>query len=507
MYSQDKLAAWEVWFVTGSQHLYGPKTLARVGEHAAEIARGLNAGKRIALKLVGQPTLTDPDAVTRLCRAANADPRCAGLVCWMHTFSPARMWIAGLRELRKPILHLHTQYHREIPWPALDMDFMNLHQSAHGDREFGFINTRLRLERRVVVGYWRDADVQRRVDAWARAAAAWQDAQGAKIARFGDNMRDVAVTEGDKVSAQIQFGYAVNGYGLDELAARVAAAPPRAVDATLQEYARDYQMPPALRRAGAGRDALREQARIEIGLRSFLRDGGFNAFTTTFENLAGLKQLPGLAVQRLMAEGYGFGAEGDWKTAALVRAMKVMAAGRPGGVSFMEDYTYHLDRRAPLVLGAHMLEVCPTIARPGVKPRLSVNPLSIGGKDDPARLIFDAAPGPALNASLIDLGNRFRLIVNTVTVVPPLRPLPRLPVARALWRPHPDLSTAAAAWIFAGGAHHTGFTQALTVEHLEDFAAMAGIELTVIDEKTELRAYRNELRWSEAYYRLTTGVI
>jgi len=492
------LQKYNVWFVTGSQHLYGPEVLDTVASHAREMAGVLSDSAHVPVDVVFKPVLTTPDAVRRLCLDANADDACVGLVTWMHTFSPAKMWIAGLKALDRPFVHLHTQYDREIPWADIDMDFMNLHQSAHGDREFGYLATRLRLGRKVVVGYWRDEEVQARLGVWARAACACHDAVGARVARFGDNMRDVAVTEGDKVEAQIRFGYDVYGFGVGDLVARVDGVEEAEIDALLADYTERYRVSPELRPGGARHDSLLEGARIEAGLRRFLTEGGFKAFTTTFEDLHGLAQLPGLAVQRLMAEGYGFGAEGDWKTAALLRAMKVMAAGLEGGTSFMEDYTYHLATGGMKVLGAHMLEVCPTIA--AGEPSLEVHPLSIGGKDDPVRLVFDTRPGPAVNASVIDLGGRFRMVVNEVDMIPTDEPLPKLPVARALWLPRPELKTAATAWILAGGAHHTGLSQALTVEHLEDWAEMVGIELVLIDADTTLRDLKNELRWNDACF-------
>jgi L-arabinose isomerase len=415
------------------------------------------------------------------------------------------MWIGGLKALRKPLLHLHTQHHREIPWSSIDMDFMNLNQAAHGDREHGFIMSRLRLERKVVVGHWQDPAVQRRIGHWSRAAAAWHDWQGAKFCRFGDNMREVAVTEGDKVAAQVKFGYSVNGYGVGDLVKSVNAVTNREVDRLIAEYQACYAVAPRLRKAGAQRQSLRDAARIELGLRAFLGAGEFKGFTDTFEDLHGLAQLPGIAVQRLMADGYGFGAEGDWKTCALVRAMKVMGAGLKGGTSFMEDYTYHFGPKRSLVLGAHMLEICPSIAKG--KPALEVHPLSIGGKADPVRLVFDTPAGPGINASIINLGNRFRLLVNEVEVVPPDKPLPRLPVARAVWMPKPDLATSATAWIYAGGAHHTGFSQAVTIEMLEDFASMAELEIVVIDADTEVRRFKRELEWNEVAYGLKHGFV
>lgn len=500
------LAQNEIWFVTGSQHLYGPKTLEQVAANAREIAAGLDAASEIPARVVFKPVVTTPEAITQICQEANAAPQCIGLITWMHTFSPARMWISGLRLLKKPFVHLHTQYNREIPWSEIDMNFMNLNQAAHGDREFGFMVSRLRLERKVVVGHWQDADVRRELGVWARAASAWADWQGAKIARFGDNMRDVAVTEGDKVQAQIQFGYDVYGYGVGDLAQAVNDATEAEIQHMMQAYLDEYDVAPTLRPGGERNTSLREGARIEVGLRNFLKAGGFKAFTTTFEDLHGLAQLPGLAVQRLMRDGYGFGAEGDWKTAALVRAMKVMSAGLEGGVSFMEDYTYHFHPQGDKVLGAHMLEICQSIARPGIKPKLEVLPLSIGGKADPVRLIFDATTGPAVAASMMDMGQRFRMVANVVDVVPTDAPLPKLPVARALWLPRPNLKTAAAAWIYAGGAHHTSFSFSVTAEHLRDFASIAGIEFLLIDEKTDLETFKDKLRWNDLYYHLSRGL-
>ena len=498
------LSTREAWLVTGSQPLYGKETLDKVAEHAREIARALSASAGIPVTLVFKPVVTTPDAILQVCREANSAPSCIGIVAWMHTFSPAKMWIAGLSALTKPFAHLHTQFNRDIPWATIDMDFMNLNQSAHGDREFGFICTRLRRERTVIVGHWQEKDVQEDLAVWMRAACAWHDAQELRVARFGDNMRDVAVTEGDKVEAQIRFGYTVSGYGIGDLADRMKDVKDAEVESCLAQYDAQYDVAKEMRTGGARRKELAEAARIEVGMRCFLDEGGFKAFTTCFQDLHGLPQLPGLAVQRLMADGYGFGAEGDWKTAALVRSMKVMAAGMQGGTSFMEDYTYHLDPAGQLVLGAHMLEVCPSIA--AGRASLEMHPLGIGGKDDPARLVFTAAKGPALNASIIDMGTRFRMIVNEVDVVLPDAPLPKLPVARALWIPRPNLKVAAAAWILAGGAHHAGYSQAVTARHLECFADMAGIEFLLIDERTEVSQFRKELRWNAAYWQLAHGV-
>lgn len=492
------LKNYEVWFVTGSQHLYGDETLRQVAEHACSIADALSSSEAIPVRVVYKPVLTTSEAILKLCLEATSESVCVGIVTWMHTFSPAKMWIAGLKALQKPFLHLHTQYNRDIPWSQIDMDFMNLNQSAHGGREFGYICTRMGKQRKVVVGHWQDPTVQDKLNTWMRAACAWNDAQKGKIARFGDNMRDVAVTEGDKVEAQLRLGYAVNGYGVGDLAAYVNEIEDSAIDRLIGEYAELYDIAEAATRGGNRHHALRESARIELGMRAFLEEGNFNAFTTTFEDLHGLEQLPGLAVQRLMADGYGFGAEGDWKTAALVRALKVMSIGLEGGTSFMEDYTYHLDPSGMKVLGAHMLEVCASIAKD--RASIAVHPLSIGGKADPARLVFDVAAHDALNATLIDLGNRFRMIVNDVAVIPPDEPLPKLPVARVMWMPKPSLEIAAAAWILAGGAHHTAFSQSVTADHLEDFAEMAQIELLLINAQTRLSDFKKELRWNEAYY-------
>jgi L-arabinose isomerase len=490
----------EVWLVTGSQHLYGPETLQQVADHSRTIAEALDRSARIPCRVVFKPVVKTPEEVLGLLGEANISSACVGLVLWMHTFSPARMWIAGLGALRKPYAHLHTQFNRDLPWGTIDMDFMNLNQAAHGDREFGHICTRLRQNRKVVVGHWQEEDVQDKLAIWMRAACGWADSRRMKLARFGDNMREVAVTEGDKVSAQKQLGYSVNGYGIGDLVAKIAEATDADTDRLMKEYAELYEVKVPKDKMGA----VRGQARIELGLRAFLGQGGFSAFTDTFEDLRGLEQLPGLAVQRLMAEGYGFGAEGDWKTAALVRAVKVMGTGLPGGTSFMEDYTYHLDPKGAKVLGAHMLEVCPTIAQS--RPTLEVHPLGIGGKADPARLVFTASAGPGLNAAVIDLGNRFRLVVNACEVVAPDAPLPKLPVARALWRPEPDLKTAAAAWIYAGSSHHTAFSRAVTPEHLRDFAEMADVEFVLIDRETRLHELQKELRWNEAYYLVAKGL-
>ena len=496
------LANPEIWFVCGSQHLYGAGPLQRVAADARDVAGALAELPKLPLKTVFKALLTTPDEIATLCMEANSDPNCAGLILWMHTFSPSKMWVRGLNALQKPFVHLHTQFNRDLPWATIDMDFMNLNQSAHGDREAGFIHARMRLARKVVVGHWSDPEVQDRIGAWMRAARAWADWQGAKFCRFGDNMRQVAVTEGDKVAAEMKFGFATNGYGVGELAAAVNAVSDVDAKALAREYEERYDVVPELRRGGQRHESLIYGVRLELGLRDFLTKGGFKGFTTTFEDLHGLRQLPGLGPQRLMADGYGFGAEGDWKTAALVRAMKVMGEGLPGGTSFMEDYTYHLAPGEHQVLGAHMLEVCPSIA--AEKPSLEIHKLTIGNREDPVRLVFNAPAGPALNASLIDLGQRFRLIVNEVTAVNHPA-LPKLPVARAVWECKPDFKTACAAWILAGGAHHTGFSYSVTAEMLEDFATMAGIEYVHIGENSTLPTLKQDLRANDVYYYLAQG--
>ncbi len=490
----------EIWFLTGSQSLYGEETLKQVAQNSAAIIKGLNASGNIHVKIVGKPTLTGPDAITNICLEASANPLCIGVLAWMHTFSPAKMWIGGLKVLTKPLCHLHTQFNAEIPWTTIDMDFMNLNQSAHGDREFGFINSRMRINRKVVVGHWQSNSVQKKIDTWARVCLGWHELQHLKVARIGDNMREVAVTEGDKVEAQIKFGFSVNGYDSDDVQKYIDAVAPRQIARLIEVYEAQYKLSPSLKANGAQRSSLADAAKIEIGLRKFLEDGGFKAYTDTFENLGRFKQLPGIASQRLMADGYGFGAEGDWKTAALLRAMKVIAQGLDGGTSFMEDYTYHFSQKQSLVLGAHMLEICPSIA--STKASCEVHPLGIGGKEDPVRLVFDAKAGPALNASLIDMGNRFRLIVNTVDAVAPKEKLPKLPVARVLWDAHPNLDAAATAWILGGGAHHTVYTQALDISFMEDFADIAAIELLVIDRDTKIRDFKDTIHHNEVYYHL-----
>jgi L-arabinose isomerase len=493
------LSRFEVWFVVGAQSLYGEGPLGTVADHAREMTNALSSVPGMPVKIVCQPVMVTAESVLEMCLDANRSSNCIGIITWMHTFSPAQMWIPGLLALRKPLAHLHTQFNRDLPWSTIEMDFMNLNQSAHGDREFGFIGSRLRINRKVIVGFWQDQDVRDQLTIWTRAACARHDAQTLKIARFGDNMREVAVTEGDKVAAKVRLGYSVLGYGVGDLVERVQAVSDHDVDRMLSEYEASYILSEPLRPKGNQRESLRDAARIEIGLRHFLDQGGFHAFTDNFQTLHGLTQLPGVAAQRLMADGYGFGAEGDWKTAALVRALKVMSAGLEGGTSFMEDYTYHF-KSGGQVLGSHMLEICPSIA--ASQPSLEIHPLSIGGKRDPVRLVFTARTGPAVVASIVDMGDRFRLVANKVNVISPEQPLQKLPVARAVWVPEPDLKVASTCWILAGGAHHTGFSLALTVQHLEDFAEISGLEFLLIDEDTTVRNFKKELWWNDASWHL-----
>ncbi len=501
MASPAKRDTKEFWFLTGSQHLYGEETLKQVAENSQRIAQSLDASARLPAKVVWKPILTEPGAIESICQAANAAPECAGVITWMHTFSPAKMWIAGLVRLQKPLAHLHTQFNRELPWDEIDMDFMNLNQSAHGDREYGFIGARLRLNRKVVVGHWQDPEVLEGLAVWARGALAIDESRRLKVARFGGmNMREVAVTGGDRVEAQIQLGWSVNGYGVGDLVGRIAEVTDHEVERQVQEYEDSYTLADALLATGERRETLRYAARQEIALRSFLEEGGFGAFTTTFEDLHGLEQLPGFACQRLMAQGYGFGAEGDWKTAALVRVGKVMTGDRPGGVSFIEDYTYHLTPGKERILGAHMIEVCPSIAVG--KPSIESHWLDIGGRAALPRLVFNTAPGPAVNATLLDMGGRMRMIVAELDVVEPERSMPKLPTARAVWVPRPNFKQGAQAWIEAGGGHHSAFCQAVTAAEWEDFGSMAGLEVIRLGADLDLRALRNELRWNDLAFKL-----
>lgn len=494
------LDSYEVWFVTGSQSLYGEETLRQVADQSQAVAAGLSA---LPVKVVWKPVLKDSDSIRRLALEVNARDDVIGVVAWMHTFSPAKMWISGLDALQKPLLHLHTQANVELPWADIDFDFMNLNQAAHGDREFGYIQTRLGVARKTVVGHVSNPAVVQQIEDWQRAAAGWAASRSLKLARFGDNMRYVAVTEGDKTEAELRFGVQVNTWGVNELIEAVDAATDAEIDALVQVYLDSYDVADELKPGADRHQSLRDGAAIELGLRSFLEEGGFGAFTTSFEDLGTLKQLPGLAVQRLMAEGYGFGAEGDWKTAILVRVANVMGAGLPGGASLMEDYTYDLVPGSERILGAHMLEVSPSLTT--ATPRLEVHELGIGGKDDPVRLVFTADPGPALVVAMSDMRDRFRLVANVVENVD-APDLPKLPVGRAVWEPAPDFATSAACWLAAGAAHHTVMTTAVGIEVFRDFAEIAGTELVVIDEDTTVRSFQRELRWNQAYYRLAQGL-
>ena len=493
-----------VWFLTGSQDLYGAETLLQVAEQSQEVAASLGAADTIPVTVEWKPVLKSSDAIRRAMIEANSDDSVIGVITWMHTFSPSKMWIHGLGVLSKPLLHLHTQGNVALPWDEIDFDFMNLNQAAHGDREHGYILSRMNLPRKTVVGHVSNPAVITQVANWARAAAGWDAAQNLKLARFGDNMRNVAVTEGDKTEAEIRFGVQVNTWGVNELVEAVDATTESAIDDLIDEYFTSYDVVPELLKDGARHQSLRDGAAIELGLRSFLEGGGFGAFTTSFEDLGSLKQLPGLAVQRLMADGYGFGAEGDWKTAILVRVANVMGAGLPGGASLMEDYTYHLTPGQEKILGAHMLEVSPSLTT--ARPSLQIHPLGIGGKDDPVRLVFTADSGPAVVVALSDMRDRFRLVANVVDNVPLDAPMPHLPVGHAVWKPQPDFPTSAAAWLTAGAAHHTVMSTAVGVEVFRDWAEIAGAELLVIDDSTTLREFQKEVRWNAAYYRLAQGL-
>jgi len=499
-----KLNELEVWFVTGSQGLYGPETLDQVAEQSRKVAERIADDAQVPVRVVWKPVLTSSDAIKRLFLEANSADNCVGVIAWMHTFSPAKMWISGLDALQKPLLHLHTQDNVELPWSTIDMDFMNLNQAAHGDREFGYIQTRLSVPRKTVVGHTSHAHTNARIGTWTRAAAGWHTVQNLKLARFGDNMRNVAVTEGDKTEAELRFGVSVNTWGVNDLVERVDAAPKADIDALVAEYEELYDVAPELRAGGERHESLRYGAQIEWGMRSFLEAGDFGAFTTTFEDLGGLRQLPGLAVQRLMADGYGFGAEGDWKTAILVRVAKVMGQGLPGGASLMEDYTYDMTPGSEKILGAHMLEICPSLTTD--KPKLEIHPLGIGDREDPVRLVFNTDPGPAIVVAMSDMRDRFRLTANVVNVIKPDQELPNLPVARAVWQPEPDFATSAEAWLIAGAAHHTVMSTAVGLEAFADFAEIAQTELLVIDDNTTARDFAQQVRWNQAYYRLAQGL-
>ncbi|WP_212972535.1 L-arabinose isomerase [Bacillus sp. J14TS2] len=492
-----KVKDYEFWFVTGSQNLYGEDVIKQVEEHSRKMVAGLDQDPAVTYKLVFKSVVKEADSIRRKFLEANADENCAGIITWMHTFSPAKMWIAGLNVLKKPLLHLHTQFNRDIPWDSIDMDFMNLNQSAHGDREFGFIGSRMNIKRKVVVGHWENQEVRVRIGSWMRTAVAVSESHTLKVARFGDNMRNVAVTEGDKVEAQIKLGWTVDAYGVGDLVEKIEAVSEQDIDQLMDEYAEQYSIVPEGLQDGAVRDSIRYQAKLEVALKSFLEEGGYTAFSNTFEDLHGMHQLPGLATQRLMEQGYGYGGEGDWKTAALVRLMKIIADGKD--TSFMEDYTYHFEPGNEMVLGSHMLEVCPTIAE--AKPMIEVHPLGIGGKEDPARLVFNGHEGAALNASIIDLGHRFRLVINEVDAVKIEKDMPKLPVARVLWKLQPSMSQGAENWIMAGGAHHSCYSYQVTSEQLKDFADLLGIESVLINNDTNTHAFENELRLNEIFYK------
>lgn len=493
------LKEFEVWFITGSQHLYGEETLKKVDEHSKIIAESFNSSAKIPVKVIFKPVVKSTEEITTICKEANNTPNCVGIITWMHTFSPAKMWINGLNILALPILHLHTQFNRDIPFADIDMDFMNLNQSAHGDREFGHILSKMRINRKVVVGHWQEISVLEKINVWSRVAVGKYKMQTMKVARFGDNMRFVSVTDGDKVAAEMKFGLAVNTYAVGDLVKIINQVADNEIDKLIKEYEEVYEIMPLLAQNGSMRSSLIEAARIELGLKNFLEDGNFSAYTNTFEDLHGMRQLPGIGSQRMMAAGYGYGGEGDWKTSAMVHIMKLMASGMAGGNSFMEDYTYHFDPANPMVLGSHMLEICPSIAKGKVK--CEVHPLGIGGKEDPVRLVFDVPAGKANNVSLVDMGNRFRLIVNEVEAVEIIEKFPKLPTARAMWKPQPSMEIGLQAWLMAGGAHHTVYSQNLTTENLEDFAEMLDIELVVIDKDTTIRGLKNELRYNDVTYK------
>ena len=498
------LKTFEVWFITGSQHLYGEETLRQVDEHSKIIADYLdnssqNTAGGVPLKVVFKPVVKSTEEITAICKEANATTNCVGIIAWMHTFSPAKMWISGLNILQVPLLHLHTQFNRDIPYSAIDMDFMNLNQSAHGDREFGHIMTKMRINRKVVVGHWEAESVLEKINIWCRVAVGKHKMKTMKVARFGDNMRYVAVTDGDKVSAEMKFGFSVNTYAVGDLVKVINQISEAEIQNLMKEYEATYQIMSSLTNGGAMRSSLVEAARIELGLKAFLEDGGYSAYTNTFEDLHGMRQLPGIGSQRMMAAGYGYGGEGDWKTSAMVHILKTMSSGMKGGTSFMEDYTYHFNPTNPMVLGSHMLEICPTIADGIVK--CEVHPLGIGGKEDPVRLVFNGQEGSAINVSLIDMGNRFRLIVNEVDAVKVTEEFPKLPTARALWKPQPSMEVGLQSWILAGGAHHTVYSQTLTTEYMEDLADMLNIELVIIDKDTTIRGLKNELRYNEVAFK------
>lgn len=492
---------YKFWFATGSQDLYGDECLAKVAEHSQAIVAALNQSGVLPFEVVWKPTLITNELIRKTFNEANADEECAGVITWMHTFSPAKSWILGLQEYRKPLMHLHTQFNQEIPYDTIDMDFMNENQSAHGDREYGHIVSRMGIERKVVVGFWGDGKVQNRIAGWMRTAVGLMESSHIRVCRVADNMRNVAVTDGDKVEAQIKFGWEIDAYPVNEIADCVKDVSVGDIDRLVEEYYGKYDMIYEGRDRDGFKKHLAVQAGIEIGFERFLEEKNYQAIVTHFGDLGSLRQLPGLAIQRLMEKGYGFGGEGDWKTAAMVRLMKIMTAGMQDakGTSFMEDYTYNLVPGKEGILQAHMLEVCPSVA--DGKIGIKVKPLSMGEREDPARLVFTSKTGPAIATSLVDMGSRFRLIINEVECKKNEKPMPNLPVATAFWTPKPNLTTGAEAWILAGGAHHTAFSYDLKTEQMTDWAAAMGIESIVIDEETTIRNLKNELRWNEAAFR------
>ena len=492
---------YKFWFCTGSQDLYGDECLRKVAEHSQIIVKALNDSGVLPYELVWKPTLITNELIRKTFNEANADDECAGVITWMHTFSPAKSWILGLQEYRKPLMHLHTQFNREIPYDTIDMDFMNENQSAHGDREYGHIVTRMGIERKVVVGHWEDKAVQERIASWMLTAIGIMESSHIRVCRVADNMRNVAVTEGDKVEAQIKFGWEIDAYPVNEIAEYVSAVPQNEIDTLVEEYYSKYDIILEGRDPKEFREHVAVQAAIEIGFEKFLEDRDYHAIVTHFGDLGALKQLPGLAIQRLMEKGYGFGAEGDWKTAAMVRLMKIMTSGvkNPKGTSFMEDYTYNLVPGKEGILQAHMLEVCPTVAEGPIG--IKVCPLSMGNREDPARLVYTSKTGPAVATSLVDLGNRFRLIINDVDCKKVEKPMPKLPVATAFWTPQPNLATGAEAWILAGGAHHTAFSYDLTSEQMGDWANAMGIEAVYIDKDTNIRDFKKDLQLGNLFYR------
>ena len=492
---------YKFWFATGSQDLYGDECLRNVAEHSKIIVAKLNESGILPYEVVWKPTLITNEVIRKTFNEANADEECAGVITWMHTFSPAKSWILGLQEFRKPLMHLHTQFNQEIPYDSIDMDFMNENQSAHGDREYGHIVSRMGIERKVVVGHWSDVKVQEKIASWMRTAIGIMESSHIRVMRIADNMRNVAVTEGDKVEAQIKFGWEIDAYPVNEIADAVKEVSEADTNTLVEEYYDKYEILLEGRDEKEFRKHVAVQAQIEIGFERFLEEKNYQAIVTHFGDLGCLQQLPGLAIQRLMEKGYGFGGEGDWKTAAMVRLMKIMAQNVPNakGTSFMEDYTYNLVPGKEGILQAHMLEVCPTVADGPIS--IKVNPLSMGDREDPARLVFTSKTGPAIATSLVDLGNRFRLIINEVDCKKVEKPMPKLPVATAFWTPQPDLATGAEAWILAGGAHHTAFSYDLTAEQMSDWAAAMGIEAVYIDKDTTIRNFKNELRWNSIYYR------